>query len=31
MKALQIKAGYSSHGTFAYEHRLPRAQYGSYE
>jgi transcriptional regulator with XRE-family HTH domain len=31
IKALRIKAGYSSYETFAYEHGLPRAQYGRYE
>lgn len=30
-KALRIKAGYVSYKTFAYEHRLPKAQYGRYE
>lgn len=31
IKALRIKAGYASYETFAYEHVLPRAQYGRYE
>lgn len=31
IKALRIKAGYASYETFAYEHGLPRAQYGRYE
>lgn len=31
IKALRIKAGYNSYETFAYEHGLPRAQYGRYE
>jgi transcriptional regulator with XRE-family HTH domain len=31
IKALRIKAGYTSYETFAYEHGLPRAQYGRYE
>ena len=31
IKALRIRAGYASYETFAYEHGLPRAQYGRYE
>ena len=31
IKTLRIKAGYASYETFAYEHGLPRAQYGRYE
>ena len=31
IKALRIKAGYGNYETFAYEHDLPRAQYGRYE
>jgi len=31
IKSLRIKAGYASYETFAYEHGLPRAQYGRYE
>lgn len=31
MKVLRRKRGYSSQGTFAFEHELPRAQYGKYE
>jgi len=31
IKALRIQQGYSNYETFAYEHNLPRAQYGRYE
>lgn len=31
IKDLRIKAGYSNYEYFAYEHELPRAQYGRYE
>jgi transcriptional regulator with XRE-family HTH domain len=31
IKALRIKAGYSSYETFAYEKGIDRAQYGKYE
>ncbi|MEQ8474786.1 MAG: helix-turn-helix transcriptional regulator [Fulvivirga sp.] len=31
MKQLRIAKGYSSYEPFAYEHDLPRAQYGRYE
>ena len=31
IKSLRLKAGYASYETFAYEHNLPRAQYGRYE
>jgi hypothetical protein len=31
IKALRIKSGYNSYETFAYDHGLPRAQYGRYE
>ena len=31
IKSLRIKKGYGNYETFAYEHDLPRAQYGRYE
>jgi hypothetical protein len=31
IKDLRIKKGYSNYEYFAYEHDLPRAQYGRYE
>ncbi|QSE99193.1 helix-turn-helix domain-containing protein [Fulvivirga lutea] len=31
MKALRIQKGYTSYEPFAYEHNIPRAQYGRYE
>ncbi|HVW99911.1 MAG TPA: helix-turn-helix transcriptional regulator [Candidatus Babeliaceae bacterium] len=31
VKALRIKAGYSSYEFFAYDHNMPRAQWGRYE
>lgn len=31
IKGLRIQQGYSNYETFAYEHNLPRAQYGRYE
>lgn len=31
IKSLRIKKGYSNYEYFAYEHNLPRAQYGRYE
>ena len=31
IKELRIKKGYSNYEYFAYEHDLPRAQYGRYE
>lgn len=31
IKELRIKKGYSSYEYFAYDHNLPRAQYGRYE
>ncbi|WP_066838190.1 helix-turn-helix domain-containing protein [Rufibacter ruber] len=31
IKALRIKAGYSSYEYFAYEKNIPRAQFGRYE
>ncbi|SHL89356.1 Helix-turn-helix [Chitinophaga jiangningensis] len=31
IKELRIKAGYSNYEVFAYEHNIPRAQYGRYE
>lgn len=31
IKELRIQRGYSNYETFAYEHDLPRAQYGRYE
>lgn len=31
IKSLRLEAGYASYETFAYEHNLPRAQYGRYE
>jgi hypothetical protein len=31
IKALRIKRGYTNYEYFAYEHDLPRAQYGRYE
>ena len=31
IKALRIKAGFSNYEYFAYEHEIPRAQFGRYE
>lgn len=31
MRELRIRKGYTSQETFAFEHSLPRAQYGKYE
>jgi len=31
IKELRIKKGYSNYETFAYDHNIPRAQYGRYE
>lgn len=31
IRTLRIEKGYTSHETFAYEHNIPRAQYGRYE
>lgn len=31
IRALRIAKGYTSHEIFAYEHKIPRAQYGRYE
>ena len=31
LQELRKKKGYSNYETFAYEHNLPRAQYGRYE
>ena len=31
IRSLRIERGYTSHEIFAYEHNLPRAQYGRYE
>ena len=31
IKALRIKAGHTSYEYFAYEHDIPRAQFGRYE
>ncbi|MGK6353178.1 helix-turn-helix domain-containing protein [Parapedobacter sp. DT-150] len=31
IKELRTKAGYSNYEYFAYEHEIPRAQYGRYE
>jgi len=31
IRNLRIKKGYTSHEIFAYEHNIPRAQYGRYE
>lgn len=31
IKSLRIKAGYTSYEYFAYEHNIPRAQFGRYE
>lgn len=31
IKSLRIKAGYTNYEYFAYDHNLPRAQYGRYE
>lgn len=31
IKNLRIKAGYTSYEYFAYEHEIPRAQFGRYE
>jgi transcriptional regulator with XRE-family HTH domain len=31
IKSLRVKNGYTNYETFAYEHDIPRAQYGRYE
>ncbi|MEO9851590.1 MAG: helix-turn-helix transcriptional regulator [Reichenbachiella sp.] len=31
IKSLRIQKGYSNYENFAYEHKIPRAQYGRYE
>lgn len=31
IRELRIKAGYTSHESFAYAHEFPRTQYGRYE
>lgn len=31
IKSLRIQKGYSNYETFAYEHNIPRAQFGRYE
>ncbi len=31
IRSLRIKKGYSNYENFAYEHKIPRAQYGRYE
>lgn len=31
IKELRVKAGYTSYEYFAYEHDIPRAQFGRYE
>jgi len=31
IKTLRIAKGYSSYETFAYDHKIPRAQFGRYE
>ncbi len=31
IKSLRIKAGFSNYEYFAYEHEIPRAQFGRYE
>jgi hypothetical protein len=31
LRELRTAKGYTSHETFAYEHNIPRAQYGRYE
>jgi transcriptional regulator with XRE-family HTH domain len=31
IKALRIQKGYTSYEYFAYDHNIPRAQYGRYE
>lgn len=31
IKELRIKKGYTSYENFAYDHNIPRAQYGRYE
>lgn len=31
IKSLRLKAGFANYETFAYQHNLPRAQYGRYE
>jgi transcriptional regulator with XRE-family HTH domain len=31
IRSLRINRGYQSHEIFAYEHNIPRAQYGRYE
>jgi len=31
IRSLRIEKGYSNYENFAYEHKIPRAQYGRYE
>lgn len=31
IRTLRIKNGYSNYENFAYDHKIPRAQYGRYE
>ncbi|MEL6557030.1 MAG: helix-turn-helix transcriptional regulator [Bacteroidota bacterium] len=31
IRSLRIQRGYSNYENFAYEHKIPRAQYGRYE
>jgi transcriptional regulator with XRE-family HTH domain len=31
IRSLRVKKGYSNYENFAYEHKIPRAQYGRYE
>ena len=31
IRSIRIQKGYASHEIFAYEHDIPRAQYGRYE
>ncbi len=31
IRSLRIKKGYSNYENFAYDHKIPRAQYGRYE
>lgn len=31
IRSIRIKKGYSNYENFAYEHKIPRAQYGRYE
>lgn len=31
IRSLRIQKGYSNYENFAYEHKIPRAQYGRYE